>query len=171
MGTEIERKFLVKDESWRAAIRSAATLRQGYLAIDGGMNVRVRTDGTEAWITIKGPATGLKRPEFEWPVPTAEADQLLDLCQGRVVQKTRYKVMVNHHVWEVDEFAGSNAGLVLAEIEMADEHERIDVPGWVGREVSGDRRFENASLSVIPYNLWAAADPGPPSRQSMQNDT
>ena len=158
MGTEIERKFLVKDDSWRAAVRSSAVLRQGYLAIDGGTTVRVRTDGTEAWITIKGPATGLARAEFEYAVPTADAGALLKLCQGRVVQKTRHKVRVSAHGWEVDEFAGKNAGLVLAEVELADAMDRIEVPAWVGREVSGDRRFDNASLALRPYESWVDAD-------------
>ncbi len=154
MGREIERKFLVKDDSWRAAVESSATLRQGYLAIDNGTTVRVRTGGAEVRLTIKGPAEGLIRAEFEYQVPVTEAEALIGLCRGRVVEKTRHKVRSGGHVWEVDEFTGTNAGLVLAEVELQQADEEVAVPPWIGREVSGDRRFDNASLSVRPYALW-----------------
>ena len=154
MGREIERKFLVKDDSWRAAVESSATLRQGYLAVDNGTTVRVRTDGAEVWLTIKGPAEGLTRAEFEYGVPVTEAEALIGLCRGRVVEKTRHKVRSGGHVWEIDEFTGTNAGLVLAEVELQQADEEVAMPPWVGREVSGDRRFDNASLSVRPYALW-----------------
>ncbi|MEX1111680.1 MAG: CYTH domain-containing protein [Chthoniobacterales bacterium] len=155
MGTEIERKFLVADESWRPAVESSAVLRQGYLAIDEGSTVRVRTDGAAAWLTIKGPADGLTRAEFEWAVPWAEADALLELCRGRVVEKTRHKLRSGDHLWEIDEFAGSNAGLIVAEIELHREDELFAKPPWLGSEVSGDRRFDNARLSLRPQGLGA----------------
>ncbi len=154
MGWEIERKFLVKDDSWRAAVESSAVLRQGYLAVDNGTTVRVRTGGAEVWLTIKGPAEGLIRAEFEYRVPVTEAEALIGLCRGRVVEKTRHKVRFGGHVWEIDEFTGKNASLVLAEVELQQADEVVAVPPWVGREVSGDRRFDNASLSVRPYALW-----------------
>ena len=154
MGREIERKFLVKDDSWRAAVESSAVFRQGYLAVDNGTTVRVRTDGAEVWLTIKGPAEGLTRAEFEYRLPVTEAEALIGLCRGRVVEKTRHKVRSGGHVWEIDEFTGANAGLVLAEVELQQADEEVAMPPWVGREVSGDRRFDNASLSVRPYALW-----------------
>jgi adenylate cyclase len=154
MGQEIERKFLVKDDSWRAAAESSAVLRQGYLAVDHGTNVRVRTDGAAVWLTIKGPAEGLTRAEFEYRVPVTEAEALIGLCRGRVVEKTRHKVRSGGHVWEIDEFTGANAGLVVAEVELRHADESIAKPAWLGREVSGDRRFDNASLSVQPYAHW-----------------
>jgi adenylate cyclase len=157
MGQEIERKFLVKDDSWRSMVESSARLRQGYVAIDGGNTVRVRTSGSEAWITIKGPAEGLARSEFEYPVPLADGEALLGLCGARVVEKTRHKVRGGSHVWEIDEFAGGNAGLVLAEVELCSEDEHVEFPTWVGREVSGDRRYNNASLSILPYAEWEDA--------------
>jgi adenylate cyclase len=154
MGREIERKFLVKDDSWRAAAESSAVLRQGYLAVDNGTTVRVRTDGADVWLTIKGPAEGLTRAEFEYRVPLTEAEPLIGLCRGRVVEKTRHKVRSGGHVWEIDEFTGANAGLVVAEVELRHADENITKPAWLGREVSGDRRFDNASLSVRPYAHW-----------------
>jgi adenylate cyclase len=154
MGQEIERKFLVKDDSWRAAVESSSVLRQGYLAVDHGTTVRVRTDGAEVWLTIKGPAEGLTRAEFEYRVPLTEAEPLIGLCRGRVVEKTRHKVRAGGHVWEIDEFTGANAGLVVAEVELRHADENITKPAWLGREVSGDRRFDNASLSVRPYAHW-----------------
>jgi adenylate cyclase len=154
MGQEIERKFLVKDDSWRAAVESSSVLRQGYLAVDHGTTVRVRTDGAEVWLTIKGPAEGLTRAEFEYRVPLTEAEPLIGLCRGRVVEKTRHKVRAGGHVWEIDEFTGANAGLVVAEVELRHADEGIAKPAWLGREVSGDRRFDNASLSVRPYAHW-----------------
>lgn len=157
MGREIERKFLVKDDSWRAAVESSAVFRQGYLAVDNGTTVRVRTDGAEVWLTIKGPAEGLTRAEFEYRVPVTEAEALIGLCRGRVVEKMRHKVRFGGHVWEIDEFTGTNAGLVLAEVELQQADEEVAMPPWVGREVSGDRRFDNASLSVRPYAHWPNA--------------
>ena len=154
MGQEIERKFLVKDDSWRAAVESSSVLRQGYLAVDHGTTVRVRTDGAEVWLTIKGPAEGVTRAEFEYRVPLTEAEPLIGLCRGRVVEKTRHKVRAGGHVWEIDEFTGANAGLVVAEVELRHADENITKPAWLGREVSGDRRFDNASLSVRPYAHW-----------------
>ena len=156
MGREIERKFLVRDDSWRAAVESSAVLRQGYLAVDDGTTVRVRTNGAEAWLTIKGPVQGLERAEFEFAVPVAEAEALMTLCRGRLVEKTRHQVRTGEHVWEIDEFAGSNSGLVVAEVELRHADENIPAVAWLGREVSGDRRFDNASLSVRPYSDWPA---------------
>ena len=154
MGTEIERKFLVTGEAWRAEARSARHLRQGYLAIDGETNVRVRGDGSRAWITIKGPPKGPGRPEFEYEIPAEEAEDLLGLCRGRIIDKTRHLLPVGGHTWEIDEFAGANAGLVVAEIELREAAEEFGQPSWLGAEVTSDPRYLNASLAVHPFREW-----------------
>ncbi|MFM8683701.1 MAG: CYTH domain-containing protein [Chthoniobacterales bacterium] len=158
MGTEIERKFLIRDESWRATAADSRRLRQGYLAIDGQTTVRVRTDGEEAWVTIKGPQVGLARAEFEYRIPCEDAEGLLGLCRGRVVEKVRYRVPFGRHVWEIDEFSGANAGLVVAEIELDRADEPFERPEWLGDEVSSDPRYLNANLSSKPYGSWAAGN-------------
>ncbi|MBJ7325817.1 MAG: CYTH domain-containing protein [Chthoniobacterales bacterium] len=155
MGLETERKFLVAGDSWRDSATEWRTLCQGYLAIDGGTTVRVRTDGQRAWVTIKGAQEGLSRPEFEYEVPADEAGQLLGLCRGRLVEKVRHKVPVGPHVWEVDEFGGANRGLIVSELELSRPDEDFMRPAWLGREVSDDPRYLNASLSVRPYGEWA----------------
>lgn len=154
MGKEIERKFLVQDESWRSAVENSANLRQAYVAIEDGTTVRVRLAGPEARLTIKGPAEGLARSEFEYPVPATDAEALWQLCGDRVVEKTRHRVRFGGHVWEIDEFAGRNAGLVLAEVELQSVDEHVELPSWLGPEVSGDGRFDNANLSIRPYGQW-----------------
>ena len=155
VGTETERKFLVADDSWRRGVRESRRLRQGYLAIDGQTTVRIRTDGISAWLTIKGRQEGLSRPEFEYAVPVDDAEKLLGLCRGRLVEKTRHFVPVVDKVWEVDEFAGANEGLVVAELEVAAPDEAFARPAWLGPEVSGDPRYLNANLSLSPYRAWA----------------
>ena len=154
MGTEIERKFLVQDDSWRARVSSARQLRQGYLAIDGGNTVRVRTDGQRAWLTVKGRGEGISRPEFEYEVPAGEADDMLALCRGRLVEKTRHLVECHGHTWEVDEFRGANAGLTVAELELDDDTAVFSKPAWLGEEVTTDPRYLNASLAVHPFGSW-----------------
>jgi len=154
MGTEIERKFLVRDESWRLAPAESRRLRQGYLAIDGQFTVRVRTDGEKAWLTLKGPQIGLVRAEFEYGLPFEDAETLLGLCRGRVVEKIRHRVPFGRHVWEIDEFLGANAGLVVAEVELGQPNEPFGRPNWLGEEVSEDSRYLNANLSLKPYGSW-----------------
>ena len=154
MGTEIERKFLVRDGSWRTAPVDSRRLRQGYLAIDGHFTVRIRTDGENAWLTLKGPQVGLVRTEFEYRVPVGDAEALLELCRGRTVEKVRHRVPLGRHVWEIDAFSGANAGLVVAEIELARPDEPFERPEWLGDEVSQDPRYLNANLSLRPYRNW-----------------
>lgn len=154
MGVEIERKFLVQGDEWRAGVVARSVLRQGYLATENGNTVRIRLDGEQARLTIKGPASGRARAEFEYPVPANDALDLLALCGTRIVEKTRNRVPSGEHVWEIDEFDGLNAGLVLAEVEMRTETEMVQIPKWVGREVTGDLRFDNASLSERPFSTW-----------------
>lgn len=156
MGTEIERKFLVKDDSWRAGVCSVRQLRQGYLAIDGDITVRVRTDGRHAWLTLKGRGEGVSRPEFEYEIPVDEAEDMLLLCRGRLVEKTRHLVGWHGQTWEVDEFSGANAGLIQAELELRAETEAFTKPAWAGEEVTANPRYLNANLAVVPFSRWEA---------------
>ena len=160
MGTEIERKFLVGSDAWRAGATESSVIRQGYLASEGGNTVRIRLDGRQGWLTVKGPSEGFRRAEFEYRVPLEDAEALLGLCANRIVEKTRHRIPVGPHIWEVDEFTGRNAGLTVAEVELGSESESVSIPDWIGREVTGDRRFDNARLSRLPYTQWSATDRG-----------
>jgi adenylate cyclase len=154
MGLEIERKFLVTGDAWRSAVTSSRRLRQGYLALDAQINVRVRTDGKQSWLTIKGEGEGISRPEFEYEIPPADAENLLAMCRGRVVEKTRHHVPAGDHLWEIDEFDGRNRGLVVAELELRDDAESFGRPPWLGSEVSEDPRYLNANLAMHPFAGW-----------------
>lgn len=156
MGLEIERKFLVVGDSWRDG-SGGERLVQGYLARGGACTVRVRIAGADsAWLTLKGRTAGISREEFEYPIPPAEARELLALCDGPLIEKTRHRVLHAGYWWEIDVFHGANAGLVVAEVELADESESPDPPPWVGREVSGEARYFNSRLSARPYSEWSA---------------
>lgn len=154
MGLEIERKFLVTGDGWKSAAHAVRHLRQGYLAIDDSTNVRVRTDGERAWLTIKAKGEGISRPEFEYEIPAAEAAPLLQLCRGRTVEKMRHLVSIEGLTWEVDQFLGENAGLIMAELELDRPDQDFRRPEWVGEEVSADHRYHNASLAMHPYARW-----------------
>jgi len=160
MGVEIERKFLVTNEAWRPHVRSSRRLRQGYLAIDGKTNVRVRADAERAWLTVKGVGEGISRAEFEYEIPVADAEGLLGLCRERIIDKTRHLVPSGEHTWEIDEFAGANAGLIVAEIELRGESDTFARPSWLGEEVTTDPRYLNASLAVHPWTRPAQAAAG-----------
>ena len=154
MGIEIERKFLLAGDAWRGQ-GQATRMRQGYLCSDPERTVRVRIEGEGAVITIKSKVTGASRGEWEYPIPVADAAELLDrLCEQPLVEKTRHRIAHAGHVWEVDEFAGANAGLVVAEIELGAEDEAFEKPEWIGREVTGDKRYYNSSLIRHPYSQW-----------------
>ncbi|MEX2016527.1 MAG: CYTH domain-containing protein [Candidatus Hydrogenedentales bacterium] len=154
MATEIERKFLVTGGGWREGAR-CAPCRQGYLCAGQKASVRVRVMGEEAWLTIKEAAQGASRAEFEYAIPVADAHQMLDtLCEGRIIEKTRYWVEHEGKEWEVDVFGGENAPLVIAEIELDDAAEAFVRPPWLGEEVTRDKRYYNASLSRRPYASW-----------------
>ena len=154
MAQEIERKFLVLGEEYRA-LGPCEHYRQGYLRRAGPATVRVRIAGEKAYLTIKGPTEGLSRSEFEYPIPLDDARELLDtLCDRPQIEKRRYLVRHKDHTWEVDEFLGENAGLVVAEIELEREDEPFEAPAWVGEEVTQDPRYRNAALSVKPYKSW-----------------
>lgn len=154
MGTEIERKFLVQGEAWRRGAVGTA-LRQGYLSVDPDRTVRVRLAGTKGWLTIKGRQRGIERIEFEYPIPTEDAAVLLkEFCLRPLIEKTRYRVEAGGRVWEVDRFSGVNEGLVLAEIELESPDVEVDLPDWLGAEVSHDRRYTNSSLVAKPFTQW-----------------
>jgi CYTH domain-containing protein len=154
MGIEIERKFLLAGDGWRGLGRPTV-MRQGYLVADAVRTVRVRIEGERAVVTIKGKSTGASRGEWEYDIPVPDAAELLDgLCEQPLVEKTRHRIEHAGHVWEVDEFAGLNAGLVVAEIELASEDEAFDKPDWIGREVTGEKRYYNSSLIRLPYSAW-----------------
>ncbi len=154
MGVEIERKFLVRNDSWRAAVISESELKQGYIAQREGLSVRVRIKGEKGFLTIKS-GMGIRRGEFEYEIPRADAEQLLrDSAESGCIEKTRYRVRSGAHVWDLDVFGGDNAGLVVAEIELAREDETFEIPGWVGAEVSGDPRYYNVNLARTPFARW-----------------
>lgn len=155
MGKEIERKFLVNGDGWRG-LAKGLFYRQGYLSSVKNRIVRVRAIGDDrAWLTVKGPATGIARDEFEYEIPRADADYMLDaLAEKPLIEKMRYKIPCGGFVWEIDEFAGDNTGLVLAEIELRSEDQNFPRPAWLGREVSGDPRYFNSSLIKNPYKNW-----------------
>ncbi len=154
MGVEIERKFLVDGDLWREQAAGSSSLRQGYLSTGAGTTVRVRTDGTTAWLTIKGKAEGIQRAEFEYAIPATDAGEIMALCGSRVVEKSRYRIPQGPHVWEVDEFGGRNAGLVTAEIELSAPDEKFEHPDWLGPDVSDDPRYLNANLAAMPFQDW-----------------
>lgn len=154
MGTEIERKFLVKGDGWRGRA-AGISYRQGYLSLGPIGTVRVRIGGDQARLSIKGPSRGAARAEYEYPIPLADAEEMLaTLCVQPIISKTRYRIEHEGFVWEVDEFAAENAGLVLAEIELQDEAEAFPLPDWVGEEVTSDPRYFNSYLTQHPYTRW-----------------
>jgi adenylate cyclase len=159
MGTEIERKFLMASEAWRG-LASGERFQQGYLSTDPARTVRVRLTGSQARLTIKGRTVGASRPEFEYDIPEDDARQLLALCLPPLIDKTRYRIPHGEHIWEVDEFHGVNAGLVIAEVELEDEAEAVALPEWIGEEVTGQRDYYNANLISRPYSTWSAEERG-----------
>jgi len=155
MPTEIERKFLVTGDSWRSTA-TGESYCQGYIATTApGHSVRVRIAGEKAYLTIKGPSNGLSRAEFEYAIPLGDAKEMLEtLCDRPLIEKTRYRLPIGPVVWEIDEFKGENAGLLIAEVELQSEDQTIELPDWVGQDVSGNPRYYNASLVKRPYSQW-----------------
>lgn len=163
MATEIERKFLLASNAWREDIERSERFRQGYLnrpQADGGhASVRVRLGEAGAWLNIKTAVPGMVREEFEYPIPPGDAESMLArLAAGAVIDKTRHWVRHAAHVWEIDEFAGANAGLVVAEIELAAPDEGFARPDWLGREVTDRPEYYNVALSEHPYTAWSEAE-------------
>ena len=155
-GLEIERKFLVRGEGYKAQATSHSRIKQGYICSGHGRTVRVRIRDDRGFLTIKGPSVdgGLSRYEFEKEITLDEAEHLFALCEPGVIDKTRDLVPSGKHTFEVDEFYGENEGLVMAEVELANPDEAYVKPDFIGREVTGDRRFYNSHLRQYPFCLW-----------------
>lgn len=156
MSVEIERKFLVKDLSWKNSATSFKDFQQGYFPTGDGVTVRARIAGDKARLTIKGPVSGISRAEFEYPIPVADAVAFLSsFCAKPVILKRRWYVPFGGFTWEVDEFAGRNEGLIVAEIELDSPDREFPVPPWLGREVSHEPRFRNSRLVRYPFCDWS----------------
>ena len=154
MAKEIERKFLVRGNTWRGQ-DGGKRYRQGYLSIVKERTVRVRTTGDKGFITIKGMSVGATRSEYEYEIPLADANEMLDrLCERPLIEKTRYRVSHEDLVWEIDEFEGDNRGLIIAEAELKDETQSVTLPGWIGQGVTDDPRYFNANLVANPFSKW-----------------
>ena len=157
MALEIERKFLVLDDSYKREAFSSYHIMQGYICKERGKTVRVRIRDNQGFITIKGPSDqgGIVRYEFEQEIPLADAKELMKLCEPGIIDKTRWLVKIDEHTFEVDEFFGDNEGLVVAEVELSTEDETFEKPHFIGKEVTGDRRYYNSQLCANPYRTWS----------------
>lgn len=155
MAIEIERKFLLANDKWRQYVLNRSQYIQGYLSTAAQRTVRVRIADNQAFLTIKGKNIGAVRSEFEYPIPLADAEQMLaQLCERPPLEKWRYQLMHQDHLWEIDEFCGINRGLIVAEIELKHEDEQFAHPDWLGQEVTDDPRYFNANLLSHPFSLW-----------------
>ncbi len=155
MGTEIERKFLLKSDSWRDEVELSQRMTQGYLARSPSSTVRIRIAGDNAELNIKSTQDGIHRMEFEYPIPLDDAEELLQhVALKPLIDKVRHVVRRGDHEWEIDEFRGDNEGLIVAEIELNSVDEQFGKPAWLGEEVSEDLRYYNSNLSERPYNTW-----------------
>lgn len=160
MAREVERKFLVADDGWRGVAGSGRRLRQVYLTEGGAASVRVRTmDNATAFLTVKSAVPALCRAEYEYSVPVADAEEMFALRAGSIVEKTRFPVPHAGHRWDVDVYAGENEGLVVAEVELRGEEEPVDLPPWIGREITGDARYYAAALARSPFRAWGDSAP------------
>lgn len=154
MGVEIERKYLVNQEKWQPP-HEGLLYRQGYIYTYNRSTVRIRIAGNQGFLTLKSKTEGISRAEFEYVIPLSDADEMLKLlCDHPLIEKIRYKVAVNNLNWEVDQFLGENKGLILAEIELRDENQEIQLPEWVDLEVTEDHRYFNSYLAKNPYRQW-----------------
>lgn len=154
MNVEIERRFLLKNQDWQSLATSCEYLSQGYLSVGKERTVRVRIANQRAFLTIKGFISAISRPEFEYEIPVSDAQELLKLCPFKV-EKNRYRVPIGQFVYEIDEFLGDNAPLILAEIELPNENSDFPRPDWLGEEITFDERFSNAYLSQNPFHSWS----------------
>jgi adenylate cyclase len=173
LGIEIERKFLLQDESWRSQSECRIRMAQGYLndlrAVESGQqqcSVRIRIADGRGFLNLKSRELGRSRQEFEYEVPLVDAEALLKLCTGGVIDKHRHHVRHAGHLWEIDEFLGDNAGLVVAEIELASPDEVFARPAWIGAEVTQLQRYYNLALSGRPYSVWNEAEKSSMERPS-----
>ena len=154
MAEEIERKYLLKEDSWRKNAHGNVYC-QGYITTNAQATVRVRIVAKQGYLTIKGPSVGCSRLEFEYPIPVEDAQEMLNtLCQKPFIEKIRYKVEWDGLIWEIDEFDGLNKGLILAEVELSDVNQQISLPPWIGEEVSHDPRYFNSYLVTNPFSKW-----------------
>lgn len=153
MGIEIERKFLVINDGWRSQA-SGVFYCQGYVAKTEGVTVRIRVIGNQGFVTLKGKTKNYSRPEFEYPIPLEDAQEMMRLWCDYVVEKNRYRIPMGNLVWEVDEFKGLNEGLVIAEVELEHPDQPVPLPDWVGTEVSHQSQYFNSSLAQSPYREW-----------------
>jgi adenylate cyclase len=161
MNIEIERKYLVRSDDWKKLAISRSAIRQAYLDMNPKVSIRVRIrDNSQATLTVKSSPSALRRLELEYPIPTLEAEALIPLRHGTVVEKIRHVIPCGNLAWEVDEFSGANAGLLIAEIELPSEHHHVELPAWVGQEVTGQKQYYNGSLAMRPFGQWAQADHG-----------
>ncbi|MDG2454669.1 MAG: CYTH domain-containing protein [Bacteroidia bacterium] len=154
MAHEIERKFLLANQDWRALVTGSFVLKQGYLSTTPKSTVRLRVKSDKAMLTVKSKNTGIRRSEFEYEIPIRDAEEMLQLCQTPLIEKTRYTITIGKHIWEIDEFSGANSGLLVAEIELDAEEESFEKPAWVGEEVSTDARYCNSNLVAHPFTQW-----------------
>lgn len=154
MATEIERKFLLKNDDWKKEVTKSTSIKQGYLATDAERTVRVRVKGEKGFLTVKGKTEGVSRAEFEYEIPLEDALALLKLCHQPIIEKVRNIVKQGNHTWEIDAFEGENAGLTLAEIELSHEEEAFEKPDWLAEEVSSDYRYFNSYLVKNPFGGW-----------------
>lgn len=154
MGIEIERKYRVKGDAWKQSGKGQL-YQQGYLSSHPDRTVRVRRVGDRGYLTIKGRTAGVSRAEYEYEIPNQDALMLLEqLCEQPIIEKVRYRIAHEGLIWEVDEFQGENRGLVVAEVELTDEHQPIILPPWVDQEVTADARYYNANLFKHPFSQW-----------------
>ena len=154
MPKEIERKFLLQNNDWQAEADEGLVLKQGYLNTDPNRTVRIRLAGKRGILTIKSKNIGITRNEFEYEIPYDDTLELLKLCAPPLIEKTRYKINNDGLTWEIDIFSGENEGLAIAEVELADEHQSITPPAWIGKEVSDDQRYYNSNLVLHPFKNW-----------------
>jgi adenylate cyclase len=154
MAKEIEKKFLVKGDQWRDHAEGTI-YRQGYLSTEKERVVRVRTIGNTGYLTIKGITVGASRLEYEYEISVSDSNEMLDqLCLKPLIEKKRYKLEYANLLWEIDEFFGDNQGLIIAEVELEEEDQKISLPPWIGEEVTSDPRYFNSNLTKLPYTQW-----------------
>jgi adenylate cyclase len=155
MSSEIERKFLVNKELWKKLKKPVGkNYRQGYLLIDPTKTIRLRIADKTAYLTIKGETKGISRPEFEYIIPLKDANEMLTLFAGKIIEKIRYLIICKGKTWEIDVFEGEDEGLIIAEIELESENEKFDLPEWITTEVTGDEKYYNSYLSLHPFKYW-----------------
>lgn len=154
MSVEIERRFLLKNAAWREQVTASVVMRQGYLSVEKERTIRIRVIGDEAWLTVKGFISDVSRHEFDYPIPKSDAETMLNALCPFVLDKTRHLVTVGHATFEIDEYQGENAPLIVAELELPDEAAAYPTPAWLGTEITADGRFSNAYLSKHPFATW-----------------